>query len=502
MSIGLGLLVLLGAGIEPPPLAAGDTLPSPRPSLIPSGRAGVLPPPGPGFRFTPLPVVITSTYRSRYPGRDLEGPLWAGRGWSGMLEAGMAASRGRVSMAHRPQVAWSRNRDFEVARAFVPGFTPFTYPWHPTQIDWPLRHGTSEVTELHVGESYLRVHLGPVATGISTERLHWGPARRNPVILGMGGPGFPHLFLGSSTPRNIPGGVLEGELVWGRVSESDHFFEDPQNRHRLFGGVMLQFRPGGSETLEVGITHAHVENLDPLSFHGVSFLVNPFVPRDRELGRLDRLQLGSLFLRYAIPEVGTEIYGEWGRRDLWADLLRLDAFTRGDAGFTFGFEHVRGEPARELRIHGEFTSLRTTRALGDGGRPRTFYVHSRVRHGFTHRGRVLGAPIGPGSDAQALGVDLGLGGRGRVGLLLERVRRDDDAYFRTWAPFLGFRGHDVEHTLALPFSVRWRDLEAEGTVARSWRRNRNFTGHFRGLHTDDVLREKNGTLHLRLRWRP
>lgn len=455
------------------------------------------------FRLQPL--ALTTAYRSEYPGRDRDGPLWAGRGWSGMLEGGATFRWRRLSAAVRPQVTTAENRDFVHAQVGLPGLSVFIHPWHPTQIDWPLRHGDRSFSEVHPGESYLRYDFDRIAVGISTERLAWGPARRNPVVLGGGGPGFPHLFAGTAEPLAVPGGDVEAEAVWGRVSESDHFFDEPQYEHRLFGGLLARFRPSFAEGLEVGLTHAHVENRDPLASGGIANLFNPFVPRSRELGRLDRLQLGSVFFRYVLPERGTEIYGEWGRRDLWADALRLKTLTRGDAGFAFGFQHVwtrEGERISRVRAHGELTSLRTTRALLDGGRPTSFYVHSRVRHGFTHRGRVLGAPIGPGSDAQALGADVFFGERARVGLMVERVRTDDDAYLRVWARFFSFRGHDVEQTLALPFALRWDPLEVRGTVAHSWRTSRHFTGLFRGAGTGDVLKERNGSLRLQLVWHP
>jgi hypothetical protein len=449
-----------------------------------------------------LPVSLTTRNESGYPGAGRDGPLWAGRGWSGMLETGVSFRRGPVSGAVRPQVVGSENEGFDHAAVSIPGFGPFIYPWHATQIDWPLRHGSRSFREVHPGESYLRYDGRGFGVGLSTERLRWGPARRNPLIMGPGAPGFPHLFVGTSAPASTLIGEMEVEAVWGRLSASEHFDVAEEDGHRLFGGLLLQLRPRGAEDLHIGVTHAHVENLDPLDGSGVGFLTRPFLPRDRELGRLDRLQLGSVFFRYVVPDGGTEFYGEWGRRDLWADVLRFKALSRGDAGFTFGFQHVRSGESNRVRIHGELTSLRTTRALVDGGRPLTFYVHSRVRHGYTHRGRLLGAPIGPGSDAQTLGVDLIFPRSGHVGLMAERVRRDDDAFFRVWAPFLGYRGHDVELTVAAPFGLRWQNWEARGSVSHSWRRNRNFTGLFRGVSTEDILKERNQSLHLSLIWRP
>jgi hypothetical protein len=94
-----------------------------------------------------------------------------------------------------------------------------------------------------------------------------------------------------------------------------------------------------------------------------------------------------------------------------------------------------------------------------------------VRQGYTHRGQLLGAWIGPGGDSQYLGVDL-FSPNGSSGLFLERVRRNDAVFYTR---FRGARfNHDAEVTAGLRHIAFWRGLEIDGGLSYSYRYNRDF----------------------------
>lgn len=131
------------------------------------------------------------------------------------------------------------------------------------------------------------------------------------------------------------------------------------------------------------------------------------------------------------------------------------------------------------------------------------------RQGHTHDGALLGAWIGPGSNAQYIAIDR-LDPARQFGFFAERVRRDDDTYWRVHAPAYGFRGHDVEWTLGAR-AGGWLDLPAveaitgplalsvEGAMSR--RKNRNFV-RLDGGRTWEFLREWNYWVDLKLTVNP
>lgn len=55
----------------------------------------------------------------------------------------------------------------------------------------------------------------------------------------------------------------------------------------------------------------------------------------------------------------------------------------------------------------------------------SWYIHSRVRHGYTHNGEVLGSALGPGGNAQYLEVAK-VKGFNRIGGALERYVHNND----------------------------------------------------------------------------
>jgi hypothetical protein len=59
----------------------------------------------------------------------------------------------------------------------------------------------------------------------------------------------------------------------------------------------------------------------------------------------------------------------------------------------------------------------------------TYYAHGIVGQGYTQRGQVIGAGIGPGGNSQHVGADL-YAPWGRAGLYVQRDVRDNDAYYR------------------------------------------------------------------------
>src|SRR5690606_18326347 len=149
------------------------------------------------------------------------------------LRGGIALRWGTLSAAAAPALIYEQNRAFDIVTTEPrPGYSHYIYRGHAGSIDWPRRPGDEPVRFVDLGQSYLRLDLFPIAIGISNENLWWGPARRNPLMMSSTAPGIPHLFLGSSRPLGLWIGRLEGELIWGRLDESEYFDSRPENDRR------------------------------------------------------------------------------------------------------------------------------------------------------------------------------------------------------------------------------------------------------------------------------
>jgi len=437
---------------------------------------------------------------SAYPNDRNDGAIWAGRGRNAQAYAGVAFRWGRLSGAFLPTVTYQENREFEtVTSIWIPGYSPYIYPWHPGRIDWPQRFGTESFRSFHPGQSYLRYEDRGVALTLSTENLWWGPAQRYPILLGNTAPGFPHIVVGTTRPRELRIAALEARAIWGRLDESPYFDEDPSNDHRLFAGVSLELHPYVLPGLYLGFSRVHVVALDGLPFHRQ--LIAPFwgVGDDDSVTDHPGYRLLGVSGRWVFPAAGVEFYGEWVTRARWTGLR--DFFRepgRGQA-FLLGFQHLNTTGRYWVRTYGELVHLGGSTKLPRYGGPISHYTNARITQGHTHRGQLLGASIGPGSDAQILGIDL-IAPWTTIGVFAERVRRDDDSFFTYWTRYYGRDGHDValragiRHSLFLgPFSIGW-ELSTED------RRNRNFIG-LDGINWN-LLREHNLGFQATVGWRP
>lgn len=447
-----------------------------------AGPLGAIP-----WRVTPRTARIDAAYRTGYPDDRNNGALWAGRGASTVLEAGVEVRAGPVSAALVPQLLYQQNSPYDFPRRRHEGFSQFIYPHYTTQIDLPQRHGPDPFSSAEWGQSYIRADGYGVAAGISTENLWWGPATRYPIIMSNTAPGMPHLFLGTSGPTDIWIGLLDAELVWARSTESEYFDEIPENDRHMMGGLALAFSPRPLPGLWLGLARAYHYQDDGWNDFGQLLATAGLGTADFQGN-----QIGSVFARWVFPSAGAEIYGEWAREDRSWDIPEFIQEPDHSQAYMIGFQKVTPLTAGyALRVEGELVALQELPELRTGSRPLpVYYMHDKINQGHTHRGQLLGAGVGPGADAQFIGLDV-MADFGLAGLYVERVRRATFSAraldMRRRAPF----EHDAELTGGLRSTFLIRDLSISGDVAYTFRYNRD-------LREDDT----NWSLRLAAAWLP
>lgn len=415
-----------------------------------------------GVRASALAPRLHTVWNSDLPFSLNEGPLWAGRGLSVRLTAGVRLEGGPVTVILAPELVHERNRPFQTFSFPETGderrrhrlASPFHYP--PGSADVPLRFGTGPRTLIDPGQSSLTVEAGPAAVGAATENLWWGPGVRNALVLSAHAPGVPHLFLRTARPLETGVGTLEGRWIVGRLSESGWFDFDATNDHRSLSALAVVFSPGFASGLHAGLARAVYAPSGSVPL-GAAFDVfrsvgRPFAAEGDTLLSPGPDQIFSLFARWGFPAAGLELYGEWARYEQPAGLRDFFEVPQRSRGYTVGLQHARpvdlGFAAGDetLRLQVEHTSLEPSSAY----RIRPFgewYASRRVPQGYTHRGRVLGAAVGPSGSGQWLAVDV-FGARWRAGSYLGRIRWENQArftYFREFrrsdvSLFLGLRG--------------------------------------------------------------
>jgi hypothetical protein len=392
---------------------------------------------------------------SALPASGNDADLWAGRGTSASVNAGIAACRawrGRsVEAVIAPTIAHSENLPFFLLPGRDAGRSAFSSPWHlpPYSADLPLRFGDLPVTTLGPGQSSITMRFDRVVVGVASTNEWWGPAIRNTLLLGSNAPGVPRLLAQTARPIRTRFGDLAGRAFIGGLSESPFFDDAPHNDVRALNGALVTFRPAIDTGLTIGLSRlvtSTVPSWIGMLPHALDVLVRyEQVTTDPDSQSTD--QLLSLFGRWVFPESGFETYVEWARTEFPRSLGEFVTRPQNTQGYTIGLQWT--DPARQglgLRLQGEVTYLEQTQVV-EGRPPMDFYTGRAAQQGFTERGQILGASIGPGASSQFLGADW-VAARWQLGGFVTRVRTENDAMYREFPP------RDTQHDVTLQAGAR------------------------------------------------
>lgn len=449
-----------------------------------------------------LPVTVATHWNSAYPRSVNDGASWRGVGLNVEAGAGLQFRWRFLSAAIAPEVTHNENADHPATTATFADRSSFANPYH-VYIDLPKRPGTDPLTRISPGQSYVRAAYGPIAATFSTENLWIGAAEVYPILMSGTAPGFPHLRIGTSGPQNILGVVnAEFQVFFGSLRESEHFDSIASNNSHFFMTTMVTIEPRFLPGLYLSVARADHDTANAtgqsLSFYLERIFESPFGGAGNTGNRFEGNAIGLILARWVLPESGFEAYAEWSKEDTpggFEDLLREPDWTQA---YVLGFQKAFRSSRRLTRVYGELIHLGESAPVRAGRGFFSYYTHSTVVQGHTNRGQLLGAAIGPGSDAQLVGVDV-FAEHSRTAFRVERTRYDDDTYYRQFARRFGETRHDAEISLSAGRLQRFGTFEVEGELMVSRRYDRDFIAPAAG---DSAMAETNLGLRLGGSWRP
>jgi hypothetical protein len=400
------------------------------------------------LRWNWISPIVELTWNSDIAFSLNDGAQWAGRGLTSSVLGGVHARVGRVAVSVVPQVWSTQNRPFVVLPGADPSRNGFASPWHAGLVsaDLPQRFGYRSTTAFGLGESAAWFSGKRVTAGLSSEAQWWGPGIRNALVMSNNAGGIPHAFVRTTSPIRLHGGDLEARWIIGALSESRFFDSNPANDLRSLSGGIVTFSPALERNLTAGIArvvYANIGGLEALPARGLDVLLrwgSGFNVRAASGGRAAE-QLTSLFGRWVLPSSAAEVYGEWARILLPTSVKSVLVAPQFTQGFTVGLQWLPALGSdRHLRLQAELTNLEQS-PPSRADDTLSFYASSVVPQGYTQRGQVIGAAIGPGSSSQWLALDYLTGARS-AGVFGGRIRWDTDAYYRQPTSVLYF-AYDV-----------------------------------------------------------
>lgn len=391
-----------------------------------------------------LPVSVQTRYMDKHPYSWNDGSMLPLSGHQQLVSAGFALKAGPLHVQVYPEYHYAQNRPYEgfplnAGNVLWDRYIRSQLYW----IDRPESFGNSPISTFYLGQSSVKLDFGPVQLGWSNENLWWGPGRRNSILMSNNAKGFEHLTINTKRPISTPIGGFEFRFIGGRLEDSGFdppnaffvnngafVFQDRNPDWRYLSGFTFTYQPkwikgfsfGGSRVVQQYSETAR-ENND--WFAGFS---NLFRSND-QFNDAFRDQMASLYLRYYSVKANSEFYFEFSRNDAAFDFRDLFIEPNHSAGYLFGFTKLfpyKKKKDQFIEANAEWSILEqsTSRIFRNAS---TFYIHSRVRQGYTHRGEILGAGIGPSSNSQTLSVQY-VNEFNTLGLRIERYTHNEDLF--------------------------------------------------------------------------
>lgn len=401
-----------------------------------------------------LPLTMYNRFNSHHPyGWGTSGMIQA-KGIQSVLSTGVYVSNGILSIQLQPQIVIAANPTFE-HNANYGAVSKGTY------------------ARLFPGQSSIRLNMGAISFGMSTENMWWGPGVYNSLLMSSNAPGFLHLTFNTTRPVKTPIGSFEWQLVSGKliedtilkredknlttgyynpVSYSGDGYDgpyDPKQKWRYFNGLTITYQPKWVKGLFLGINRIGYAYNDSLTSGNSSFF-HSYLPvifgvfresyaygLQLPAGKKRYKQMLSLHARYLFPQSNMEFYGEYGWGDNTYNLRDMVLNIPHSRAYILGARKmVPLTRNRWLDVHAEMTQM----AQASDYIPRTAGNWYGYQGGYTNQGRIIGAGIGMGSNVQTFTATL-INGWERLGIKLERLQHDPNNYPVYWSDLsIGFIG--------------------------------------------------------------
>ncbi len=439
------------------------------------------------FRVAAVRPELLVTTQQSFPLPANDGPMWAGKGLSYSLTGGIAVcgQNARWGAIIAPTYWYTGNADFTLPDnpEFVPPLrqdhSPWASPYHymPRSLDAPRRFGNASLRRFEPGALAVWFRAPRYEVGFTTESEWWGPGQYNALLLSSQAAGSPRVYVRTSRPIRAAG-ELDLRYFLGGLSFSPYFFIEKEDSTRMLSGISAVWRPSFEPGLSIGAARLVAA---PILGNGwLRHIADPIIPvgtpnalpYSDKTQNAGRDQLFSIFANWRLPADGTELWFEWARAELPSGLRDFVESPNHTQALTLGLQHV--EPLRRKdwtwRVGAEYSQTNQSSTYRE--RPTgSWYTSRAVQGGFTQKGQVLGAMIGPGSVTQRLSLDFA-GPSHSIGLFAYRIKWDDDAFYTIPRPNgNGLCKHDVSLALGARGSILTRAGWFETTVTSQNRLN-------------------------------
>jgi hypothetical protein len=272
------------------------------------------------------------------------------------------------------------------------------------------------LSKLIFGQSSLRIDIGPIGFGYSSENIWLGPGQFSSLLMSNNAQGFNHYKIYTNRPLKTPIGSFEISIIGGTLksSESQGFenkflkkdFIDQYNRYLNI--ITLTYNPLFFKNLFIGANRAFQlpsEN-NPSKKLSEYYLIalNPLFRNVYQDNSTSIDQLISGYAKYLFPKENAEVYFEYGWNDGKSNSRDLILDMSHSAASIFGLRKIQVLNSKSyLKLEMEATKMSQTpsylqRNAGN------WYIHSLLYDGYTNQNQILGAGSGIGNNVQTISM--------------------------------------------------------------------------------------------------
>jgi len=395
-----------------------------------------------------LPFTWQQQFNTHHPYSLNDGAMIPARGYQTIISGGIYAQYGPLSIQLRPEYVFAENKNFQGFYKEQPDAVWAEYYYLHNHIDLPERFGENAYKKLFWGQSSLRLTFGPVSLGISNENLWWGPGVRNALIMSNSAPGFIHFTFNTVKPIRTWIGSFEGQVICGglensgfappdtnRTANGVKLYIPKKNDWRYINGLVISYQPKWLPGLFLGVTRSFITYYKDMG-RGIKDFLPVITPLSKKANYgenespIPNDQRASFFVRWLWLKAHAEIYTEYMREDHAFDMRDFIMQPEYSHAYVFGFRKMIPLKTRNnqfLQFNLELTQIEQTTT--DRGRPIAYlYLHGAgIPQGYTNKGQMLGAGIGPGSNLQSISISW-VSGLKSIGIELERYVQNNNFF--------------------------------------------------------------------------
>ena len=405
------------------------------------------------FFIRATPIASRVQYNSHHDYGWQDGPMIPNKGMQYYLNAGVYGNIGLLEFQYSPELVYALNDSLP-----PPGVRSVANNYKA--YDNPDRFGTDPYRRNYIGQSYVKLNLGSVSFGVSSENIFWGPGKFSGLVMTENAPGMNHFTIESNKPIETRIGSFEFNLISGKkmhsgfnyLTQNDILPSDTVNgllslpeverdtsldeNFNVFAGVIGVYNPIWLPGLSLGVTReiwtlSQPERVRYFDYFSL-FFANPFRSAGGGTQPLD--QMASVFFRYVMPESNSEFYGEYGFDDNRFDFEDFWVSPEHSRAYMFGFHKIHPINSKKeyIDLTAEITHIESSKE-----------TYNRIQFGnpifydsdYFHRGQNIGAGIGTGSNQWILNLDHQNEKR-RIGFVFERIVRNNDNLYRGQVPWV------------------------------------------------------------------